>query len=157
MRSNYKLALQVCWKICKYFAFFVLLLTVGIAVFLGYSWYESQDPQGESNSYCTSVEMPPVPNESGMVVTAHNTVCDVFGGNSAIYVHVHKVGQGESKKSLVFRYADKYDVPPPKFEWSSNDSLRISVGNVSQVTKQLYLIDGVKITYVIWKEDYPRP
>lgn len=53
-----------------------------------------------------------------------------------MYVYVHKLGQEESRKSLVFRYADK-PVPYPKFEWINDSSLRISVGDVSQVTKQL--------------------
>ena len=146
---------SIFWKIGKLFAFFVLALIVGCALLFFYLWYDNLDPQGGNNYNCTKVELPPVPNKSGMVVTAHNTVCDVFGGNSAIYVYVHKLGQDESKKSLVFRYADKYDVPAPTFEWTSNMSLRISVGDVSQITKQLHEIDGVKITYEIGKEDFP--
>lgn len=143
------------WKIVKYFGLFVLALVIGCALLLGYLWYDNLDPQGGENYYCHSVELKPAANNSGIVVTAHNTVCDGFGGSSAIYVYVHKLEERESKQSLVFRYFDKSDVPAPTFEWVNDSSLRIVVGDVSQVTKQLDTIAGVKIIYVVGKSDYP--
>jgi len=156
MRSKLIYLVHVFLGASKYFSLFILIPIVGCVILLGYFWYDNLDPQGGENSYCNSVEIEPVRNKSGMVVSAHNTVCDGFGGSSAIYVYVHQLGQNESKNSLVFRYADIASVSPPKFEWISNDSLHISVDNVSQVTKQLYLMEGMKISYSIGNEDYPR-
>ena len=141
-------------KLSRWSAFSAFALVIGVALFLGYSWYENRDPQGEATSNCYSMKLKPVPNKSDMVATAHNTVCDGFGGNSVVYVYIHGVDQDDSRKSLVFRYSDKYDVPSPTIEWINDSSLRISVGEVSQVTKQLFSIDGVTVTYNIGKQDY---
>ena len=58
--------------------------------------------------------------------------------------------------TLVFRYFDRYDTGPPKFEWTNESSLLISVSHVSEVSKQLSTMQGVNISYAIGKEDYPR-
>jgi hypothetical protein len=130
----------------------IFLAIVALAVI--WKLHDNQDPQGGNNSNCTSVELPPVLNGTGMVVSSHNTVCDVMGGNSAIYVYIHKSDESENKDALVFRYFDKPGVNPPKIEWINKDSVRISVGKVSQITKQLNEINGIKITYEIGSVDY---
>ena len=147
---------KIFCKILKYISIVILIFFIFGVMWVGYLWYENRDPQGGSNRYCISEELPPVSNKTGMVVTAHNTVCDMLGGNSAVYVYVHKLGQEESRKSLVFRYVDNPGALLPKFKWINDLTLRISVEDVSQVTKQLNMMDGVKITYVIGNEEYPR-
>lgn len=116
----------------------------------------TKDPQGEANDYCTKWELPTVPNHSGWVVTAHKTACDVFGGNSAVYVYIHKSDTIEYRGNLVFRYFDIYDVEPLKSEWTDESSVRLSVSHVSEVTKQLNVMGNLNISYAIGKEDYPR-
>lgn len=143
-------------KLVKFGAFAVFTFLIVGALFLGNSWFKNQDPQGEENSNCHSTKLNSVLNKTGMVATARNTVCDVSGGNSAIYIYVHGQDQDDGRKSLVFRYFDKVDTPPPTIEWINNSTLRISVEAVSQVTKQLPRIDGVTITYEIGKQDYSR-
>jgi hypothetical protein len=143
-------------KLVKWSAFAVFTILIGGALIIGYSWFLNKDPQGEENSNCHLTKLKAVPNKTGMVATAYNTVCDVSGGNSAIYVHVHGLNQDDTRKSLVFRYFDKVEVPPPTIEWINDSSLRISVEAVSQVTKQLPMVDGVEITYEIGKQDYQQ-
>lgn len=143
-------------KLVRWSAFSALIFLIGGVLLLGYFWYKNKDPQGEANSNCYSLKLKSVPNKSGMVATAHNTVCDVAGGNSAVYVYIHGVDQDDSRKSLVFRYFDKDNTPPPTIEWINDSSMLISVGEVSQVTKQLPRMDSVTITYKIGKQDYSQ-
>lgn len=143
-------------KLARWSAFVAFAIPIGLATFIGYYWFLSMDPQGEENSNCHSMKLKSIPNKTGLIATAHNTVCDVAGGNSAVYVYIHGQDQDDSRKSLVFRYSDKFDVPPPTIEWINDSSLRISVEAVSQVTKQLPRMGGVTITYEIGKQDYPQ-
>ena len=144
------------WKITKYFFWFVLLVILYILINLVYGWYSNLDPQGGSSSACVMERLPSVANNSGMVVTAQNTACSGFGGNSAIYVHLHKSDEDENSGNLVFRYFDEPGDYPLNIQWTSNASVRISVGHVSEITKQLSAMKGVNIDYAIGKEDYPK-
>jgi hypothetical protein len=146
--------LRIFINIGKFYALAILCIFLVIALILCYVWFDNADPQGGNSAYCTSVELPAVPNGLGMIVTAHNTVCDVFGGNSAVYVHIHKLGTKENKETLVFRYSDISTYQPMNIVWTSNTSVRISVPRVSEVTKQLRTLSGVKIEYDIGKIDY---
>lgn len=134
----------------------ILAFLFSALLYVGYVWYQSLDPQGEATDNCEKVELPSVPNGAGMVVTAHNTACSGYAGSSAIYVYVHKVGEVESSDSLVFRYFESSSEGPPKIEWTNSNALRISVGEVSEVTKQLNSMDGVAISYAIGGEEFPR-
>jgi hypothetical protein len=133
-------------------AIFVLLA----AIFIFNKWQNYKDPQGEASDNCIKVDLPTVSNRSGLVVTAHNTACDALGGTSAVYVYVHRSGAPDSRENLVFRFADRYDARPPTIAWTNESSLLISVSHVSEVTKQLNTMQGINISYVIGKEDYPQ-
>jgi hypothetical protein len=127
------------------------------AIWFAYAWRDHLDPQGESNSSCAVFELPISQSTTGLVASAHETACDVFGGNWAVYVHVRKPGEPESRRTLVFRYSEPGDSDLPKIKWVADTSLFISVSHVAQVTKQLSHANGASITYSIGKEDYARP
>jgi hypothetical protein len=132
----------------------VAILAVGLYMFN--LWQNFKDPQGDASNNCNKVELPAIRNHSGLVVTAHNTVCDVFGGTSAIYVYVHKWGAAEDRANLVFRYIDRYDAASPRFDWINESSLLISVNHISEVSKKLNTMQGVTISYAVGKIDYDR-
>jgi hypothetical protein len=136
---------------------FIALTTLASisALYIFARWRNYSDPQGEANSSCIKVDLPSVPNHSGMVVTVHNTACDFFGGDSALYLYVHRSSVADDRR-IVFRYFDIYNVEPPKIEWTDESSVQIAVSRVSQVTKQLSTMEGIKIRYIIGAEDYPR-
>jgi hypothetical protein len=140
------------WKIIKYTAAFFLSIVLICSLYINYAWFESLDPQGGDSAWCDSVKLPSVPNGSGVVVTAQNTVCSGFGGNSPIYVHIHKLNENENRENLVFRYFDKVD--PLNIQWTSGTTVLISVNHVSQITKQLNAMEGVNIDYAIGSQDY---
>lgn len=116
---------------------------------------DGDDPQGEANAWCIKTELPSVRNGAGLIVTAHQTDCDVIGKDGAVYVYLQKEGQAENKYSLIFRYVDDPLELPPRIEWTSATSLSISVGRLSQITKQVDRAAGVNITYTIGKIAYP--
>ena len=92
-----------------------------------------------------------------MVATGHSTGCAVVLLTTAFttYVYVHKTGEGDGAKSLVFRFDESPDFSEdPKLEWGDASNLHISVPEVAAVTKQLNSINGVKISYSINKIDY---
>jgi hypothetical protein len=118
------------------------------------------DPQGGANGACQSTQLDSVFNGKGLVATAHSTFCDTFDASEATYVYVHEVGRADSSHSLVFRYLKVWSVgyvdKPIKMIWDDANTLRIVVGDVSEVTKFLSEKDKVKINYEIGKEVYPR-
>lgn len=134
----------------------IAILLLYAAIFIFDRWQNFKDPQGEANDNCIKEDLPSVSNHSGLVVTAHNTVCDGFGGSSTIYVYVHKSGASDDRGTLVFRYGDAGYYERPKIAWTSESSVLISVGHVSEVSKKLSTMQGVDISYVIGKEDHPR-
>ncbi len=118
-------------------------------------WQNYTDPQGESNDSCIKVDLPAARSHSDMVATAHNTVCGVMGGSSAIYVYVHRLGESDDRKNLVFRFFDSFEAAAPTIVWTDDSSLLVSVSHVSQITKQIYALDGIKLRYKVGKIDYP--
>ena len=68
---------------------------------------------------------------------------------------MHKSGEEDSRKSLVFRFANAANLDDPLITWTDSSDLRISVSEVGEVTKQVAAIDGVKILYSIGKERAP--
>ena len=138
-----------------------LALTICIIVMLGMLYFlylvpDRLDPQGANSGSCFQEALPTAANQTGLIVSAHRTYCDDFLHDSAVYVYLHRAGEPERRGSLVFRYGDYPNVASPKFEWTSNSELSISVGDVVQVTKMLSSVDGVRIVYSIGKEEYPR-
>jgi len=119
-------------------------------------WQNSVDPQGEVNGYCFQDPIPAAGNGHGLVVSGHYTYCDVFGGSSAVYVHIRRADEPESKSTLVFRYFDFAGVSPPSFEWLDAFHVRISVGPIAEVTKQLPNAQGVDIAYTLGPVGYPQ-
>jgi len=92
-----------------------------------------------------------------MVATAHETGCAIvlLSTEFTTYVYVHKAGERDSAKSLVFRFDDSTEsFDDPQIVWSDNSNLHISIPEVGEVTKQLNSMDGVKISYSIGKEDF---
>lgn len=118
-------------------------------------WPDDTDPQGGEGFWCDNRNIDYVSNSSGWVVSGHNTVCSGFGGNSAIYIYAHPVGQNEGREFLVFRYFEHGGSNLPKIEWIGENKLSIQVDQVSQVTKKISSIGPVSISYQIGKEDYP--
>jgi hypothetical protein len=97
-----------------------------------------------------------VPNGTGMVATGHSTGCAtvLLSTEFTTYLYVHKAGEKDSAKSLVFRFHESPEVfDDPKIMWSGNANLHISISEVGEVTKQLSSMDGIKISYSIDKED----
>ncbi|MYM90380.1 hypothetical protein GTP91_24810 [Rugamonas sp. FT82W] len=136
--------------------FIALLLALFLAgIYLIVIWDSNSDPIGEANSKCAKTPIMELSNSTGLVVSAYNTVCDVAGGNSAIYVHIHKKDEVINRKTLVFRYFDIYNIPPPKIKWMNDHHLFIEVGNVTQVTKKIDNLRGVEISYSIGAERFP--
>lgn len=129
----------------------LLLLIVTLLWF----WPADTDPQGGAGLWCDNESIDPVSNSSGWVVSGHNTVCSGVGGNSAIYIYAHPIGQKEGREFLVFRYFEHGGSNLPKIEWIGENKLSIQVDHVSQVTKKISSIGPVSISYQIGKEDYP--
>jgi hypothetical protein len=129
-------------------------LTVFVAMIV-WQHRTSSDPQGNETLSCYKAELPSVPSSAGMAVTAHNTVCGDFGGTSAIYIYVHRLGEKESRQNLVFRYSERGDWELPKISWKSENELTIQVPRVVQVTKIVRTIGPVRIKYDIGQQDYP--
>ena len=93
-----------------------------------------------------------------MVATGHFTVCTTLGTDAEYYVYVHKATDADSWRSLAFRFAPAFGVPDtcaPEMTWVDGSTLRISVGHISEVSKQVNSIDGVNISYSIGQEAFP--
>ena len=116
----------------------------------------AMDPQGGETASCVNEDIRPVSNDAGMIAAAHVTSCDNFVHDRATYVYVHRSGTNDSRKSLVFRFGNADDTDSPAMTWIDKSTLHISIGHVSEVSKQISHIDGVEITYSIGKEDFPR-
>jgi hypothetical protein len=125
------------------------LATIGI-------WFlaPNDDPQGGAGLWCDNEELPSVRNSSDWIVTWHNTVCSGFGGNSAIYIYVHRIDEREDRENLIFRYFEHGGANLPKIEWLPDGRLLIKVDHVSQITKKIPKIDSINIEYEIREEDY---
>jgi hypothetical protein len=142
---------------------FVLIVSVlGIIVLLRgvYVQLGPLDSLGEDSDNCARGDVSSVPNGAGMVATEHLTTCDYFmiHGEVRTFVYLHRVGEKDSAKSLVFRFYDSSsssDVDP-QMEWADSSNLRISVPAVWVVTKQVTSMNGVKISYSIVKEEMSR-
>jgi hypothetical protein len=143
-------------RVLKYFTLMMAVVLILVMLSFFYILPDRLDPQGRSSASCNNEALLSLLNSAGMIVTAHYTLCDDVVHDSAIYVYVHKSEEPESRQTLVFRYADYPTVAPPKIEWIDNSTLFISVGDVSQITKMLTDVEGVKIVYTIGKEEYPR-
>jgi hypothetical protein len=111
--------------------------------------------QGEINGSCDlRSDLPSVPNGIGMVAKAHVTGCEAWPLPSiayTTYIYVHRVGEPDSAKSLVFRfYAASDDL---KIVWTDDSNLHISISEVGDTSKQITSIGGVNISYSIDKEE----
>jgi len=147
-------------KFADYFLLGLSFLSILMALYWLYIGVAPMlDSLGETNgSNCDARgDFPTVPNGTGMVVTGHSTGCAVVLLSTAFttYLYVHKTGETDSGKSLVFRFSVSPDSSEdPKLEWADASNLHISVPEVAAVTKQLTSINGVKISYSIGKIDY---
>ena len=113
---------------------------------------------GEADENCIYQDLGSVPNGTGLVATAHETACTygmVHAGETA-YVYVHKAGDPDRGKSLVFLFGESKSGGPPQLVWSDSQTLQISVSGVGEVLKQRDSIGPVKISYSIGKEEHPR-
>jgi hypothetical protein len=125
---------------------------IGLILWFG---YVNSDPQGGANLSCTKVDFDPVRSATGWVASGHNTVCDGFGGDSAIYIYVHRANEKENSDRLVLRYSERTDWDLPKIEWTGATELTIRVNHAIQVTKRVTSKGVVRIKYEIEREDYP--
>jgi hypothetical protein len=142
--------------------YFVLIVSVlGIMVLLRglYIQLAPMDSLGEASDNCARGDLPSVPNGIGTVATAHSTSCDYFmiHGDETTFVYLHRLGEKDSAKSLLFRFYDSSsNDADPHMEWADSSNLRISVPAVLVVTKQVTSMNGVKISYSIGKEEMSR-
>jgi hypothetical protein len=116
------------------------------------------DALGETSGTCdTRGDFPSVPNGTGMVATGHVTGCAVvlLTTEFTTYVYIHRTGEADSRKSLVFKYDSTGLSVDPQIAWSDNSNLHVSIPEVGAVYKQLTSVDGVKISYFIGKESDP--
>jgi len=91
-----------------------------------------------------------------MEVTAHFTVCSGgFVHDAATYVYLHKRGEQDSPRSLVFRYSND-QLAPPNIKWADSSHLTVSVDSVELVTKMVPSFEGVSIAYLIGREQEGR-
>jgi len=147
-------------------AFLYLLLTLSVlastlVLFLLVNRAFILNSQGQLTSTCDAYgDLGTFPNGSGLVATVHDLTCTYgLAGSSDNYgyVYVHRVGEPDDGHSLVFGYDESYgNFESPHVVWSDDKDLRISINRVAEVTKALDSIDGIKISYSIGKEDYPR-
>ena len=107
------------------------------------------DPQGGSNHSCVNQPLMTVPGSQGMLVSGHQTLCGNFIHDSAIYLFLYKAGGIDNPASPFFRYDDDPLVDPPKVRWISDSKIKVSAGDVVQITKILPSIDGISIEYSI--------
>jgi hypothetical protein len=145
----------VTWSPTRPLAIALTLIGVLVVALLLWRWRVDSDPQGNANVSCTKAELDPIGSATGVVVSGHNTVCDGFGGDSAVYLYVHRVDEKESSDQLVLRYSERTDWELPKIEWTGENQLMIRVKHVIQVTKKATTLGSVKISYQIEQEDYP--
>lgn len=119
------------------------------------------DSLGEPSTSCDARgDLPSVPNGTGLVVTSHVTGCAIVLLATAYtqYVYVHRIGEADSARSLVFKYdlSGVESIDDPRIVWRDSSNLQISIPEVGAVFKQVNSIDGVRISYSIGKEDYAR-
>jgi hypothetical protein len=149
-------------KLGKFARYFSLGLSI-LSILMALNWLYVElapllDSLGETNGAECDYrgDFPSVPNGAGLVATGHSTGCAVVLLFTAFttYVYVHKIGESDSAKSLVFRFNESPDSSAePQIVWSDASNLRISVSTVDAVTKQLTSINDVKISYSIEKEE----
>jgi len=145
-------------KVARYFLLVVSILGLFFVLKLLYNDLSPLDSLGQTDESCdTRGDFPSVPNGTGMVATGHSTGCAIvlLSTEFTTYVYVHKAGEKDSAKSLVFRFYESLEFfDDPKIVWSDDSNLHISISEVGEVTKQLNSMDGVKISYSIGKEDF---
>jgi len=118
----------------------------------------SLDELGEASENCVYHDLGSVPNGAGLVATAHETACTygIAHGGETAYVYVHKAGDPDRGKSLVFLFDESQPGGPPQLVWIDSLTLQISVSRVGEVLKQRNSIGPVKISYSIGGEETPR-
>jgi hypothetical protein len=133
-------------------------VVIVLVLFMTYfGWRRFYDPQGEETSNCQKINLASQYSPNGkFVASGHTTICDGFGGNSAVYVYIHSPNVNEGASNLVFRYFEHGGEEPPTMRWATNDQIEIAVHRVSQITKALSASDDVKISYRVGLEDHPR-
>ena len=149
--------ISIFWKIARYLGIVLSSMVMIVALVGLYRLVKSVDPQGDEKSCCIKEELPSVPNGAGLVVTAHTTSCECFPGGVGTYIYVHSAGKSDSRRTLVFRYYEG-GIPQggePKIAWVGPMTLNIIVDHLGKVTKQLYSIHGVNISYTIGSQEFP--
>jgi len=141
----------------RYFALAVSALLIAATAYTLYLIPSRIDPQVRGPGSCFSRALPSIPNANGLIVSSYESVCDDFSLSSAVYVYLHRPGEQDDSGSLILRYANR---PPdsnlPKIRWIDDKSLSISVNEAILVTKILNSSHGIRISYSIVKEDFPR-
>jgi hypothetical protein len=145
-------------KVVRYFLLVVSILGIFFVLKRLYNDLSPLDSLGQTDESCdTRGDFPSVRNGAGMVATGHSTGCAIvlLSTEFTTYVYVHRAGDADSAKSLVFRfYESPESFDDPKIVWTDNSNLQISIPEVGEVTKKLNSMDGVKISYSIGKEDW---
>ena len=101
------------------------------------------DPQGGASLFCDVREIANVESSMGMVLTANNTTCTVFGTSSITYVYLTPKGRTPSRVNLVMRY----DGEDPDLSWIGSQQALVRIRSASDIDKQVVKLLGVTIVY----------
>lgn len=146
-------------KVARYTVLTASIVGITVVLLLLFRLLSPLDSLGQTDKSCDArEEIPSVPNGTGLVATGHSTGCAIalLSTEFTTYVYVHKAGDKDSAKSLVFRFYESPSFDGPKIVWGDDSNLHISVSEVGEVTKQLNSMDGVKISYSVGKEAFSR-
>ena len=106
-------------KVARYFLLTVSVFGIAVVLFGLYIMLRPPDSLGEANDSCARQDFPPIPNENGMVATSHLIDCTYFiaHGEETTFIYVHKSGENDSRKSLIFRFANAGNLDSPVITW----------------------------------------
>lgn len=127
-----------------------------------YSHYHS-DPIGSGDDVargpCVSSRIASSENGAGLEAEVRQTECSGnWDGDLMYFVFVHRRGEPNAKKNLVFRYAADASTStgPPTTAWKSNNRLLISAhGDIVSITYQMLDTKDISIAYDLSSDSRP--
>lgn len=67
------------------------------------TWHNVEG-QGSANFFCSREEFPAIPGPLGLVITSHQTDCDLIAKESMTYVYLHPRSEHDTPSTLILRY-----------------------------------------------------
>jgi hypothetical protein len=138
-------------KVARYILLILSAFGIALVLFGLYSDFRPVDSLGDTNEDCIKTDLLSAENGAGIVATAHVTDC-TFGlahGAETIYVYLHRLGEKDSSKSLVFRFDNIKSWDRPHVKWINSTNLHISIREVGEISKQITSLGDIKIFYSI--------